>query len=107
MATRIVLIDDHALVRDGIKSLLESAEDLVVVGEAGDGEAGVEAVNKHEPDLAIFDIRMPRLTGVQAVRQLKAQGSGVPCLMLSMHDSEEYVLQVHRCRCPRVSFERR
>ena len=74
MATRIVLIDDHALVRDGIKSLLESAEDLVVVGEAGDGEAGVEAVNKHEPDLAIFDIRMPRLTGRSGRASIEGPG---------------------------------
>lgn len=94
MPLNIVLVDDHALVRDGIKSLLEGAATATrVVGEASDGREGVEMVERLRPDLAIFDIRMPVMTGIEAVNTLRTRGSTVPCLMLSMHDSEEYVLQ--------------
>ncbi|OAV44565.1 response regulator transcription factor [Lewinella sp. 4G2] len=93
MPIKIVLVDDHALVRDGIKSLLEDAENLEVIGEAGDGAAGVLEVTRKQPDLVILDIRMPKMNGIEAVRELKRLGSPVRCLMLSMHDSEEYVLQ--------------
>ena len=91
--TTIVLADDHALVRDGIKTLLEDEGDLRVVGEADDGRAAVELVGEVGPDLLIVDIRMPRLNGIEAVRELKAAGTPTRCLVLSMHDSEEYVLQ--------------
>jgi len=93
MSTTIVLIDDHALVRDGIRSLLEGEGDLRVIGEADNGEAGLAVVRQMRPDLAIFDIRMPKMNGIQAVQALKQAGDPTPCLMLSMHDSEEYVLQ--------------
>ena len=93
MTTKIILADDHALVRDGIRRLLEDEPDLEVVGEASDGEAMLEMIGRLRPDLAIVDIRMPNLNGIEAVRKLKQQGDDTPCLMLSMHDSEEYVLQ--------------
>ena len=93
MPTKIILADDHALVRDGIRRLLEDEPDLEVVGEASDGEAMLEMIGRLRPDLAIVDIRMPNLNGIEAVRKLKQQGDDTPCLMLSMHDSEEYVLQ--------------
>lgn len=93
MPTKIVLADDHSLVRDGIKSLLEDEADLLVVGEASNGAEAIEMVMLLEPDLVIMDIRMPRTDGIAAVRALGAKGNPTPCLMLSMHDSEEYVLQ--------------
>jgi len=93
MHTNIVLVDDHALVRDGIKSLLEDEADLRVIGEADDGQSGLTVVRDKQPDLLIIDIRMPKMSGIEAVRALKAEGNTTPCLMLSMHDSEEYVLQ--------------
>ncbi|WP_198661733.1 response regulator [Lewinella sp. IMCC34183] len=93
MPINIILADDHALVRDGIRRLLEDEPDLHVVGEADNGEALLELVRTARPDLAIVDIRMPRLNGIEAVRRLAQEGHTVPCLMLSMHDSEEYVLQ--------------
>lgn len=93
MPIKIVLVDDHALVRDGIKSLLEDETDLLVTGEASDGEEALEVVALLKPDLIIMDIRMPRMDGIAAVRALKSRGNNTPCLMLSMHDSEEYVLQ--------------
>ena len=93
MPIKIILADDHALVRDGIRRLLEDESDLQVVGEADNGEAMLELIRHVQPDLAIVDIRMPRMNGIEAVRALQQEGSSVPCLMLSMHDSEEYVLQ--------------
>ncbi|MGB3799277.1 MAG: response regulator transcription factor [Lewinella sp.] len=93
MPTQILLADDHALVRDGIRRLLEDDADLHVIAEADDGVAMLELIDEVKPDLAIVDIRMPRLNGIDAVRQLRAKGNDTPCLMLSMHDSEEYVLQ--------------
>lgn len=93
MPINIVLADDHALVRDGIKSLLEDEADLKVVGEASNGEEALEVAALLKPDLMILDIRMPRMDGITAVRELRRQGKNIPCLMLSMHDSEEYVLQ--------------
>ena len=93
MPIKIILADDHALVRDGIRRLLEDESDLQVIGEADNGEAMLDLVRRGNPDLVIVDIRMPRLNGIEAVRALQQAGSKVPCLMLSMHDSEEYVLQ--------------
>lgn len=93
MPINIVLVDDHALVRDGIKSLLEYEGDIQVVGEADDGPQGITVVKESRPDLLIIDIRMPKMSGIETIRSLKASGDSTPCLMLSMHDSEEYVLQ--------------
>ncbi|MGJ8736076.1 response regulator transcription factor [Zobellia laminariae] len=91
--TSIILADDHSLVRDGIRALLESESDLKVIGEASDGIEAIEMVNKNSPDLLIIDIRMPRMTGIEAVEKLNAQNSPVKCIILSMHDSEEYILK--------------
>ncbi|MBT2160227.1 response regulator transcription factor [Zobellia barbeyronii] len=91
--TSIILADDHSLVRDGIRALLESESDLKVIGEASDGVEAIEMVNKNSPDLLIIDIRMPRMTGIEAVEKLNAQNSPVKCIILSMHDSEEYILK--------------
>jgi len=93
MPIKIVLADDHALVRNGIKSLLEDEADLQVIGEASNGEEALEVIVLLKPDLVIMDIRMPRMDGIAAVRALTAKGNKTPCLMLSMHDSEAYVLQ--------------
>lgn len=91
--TSIILADDHSLVRDGIRALLESESDLKVIAEASDGIEAIEMVNKNTPDLLIIDIRMPRMTGIEAVEKLSAQNSPVKCIILSMHDSEEYILK--------------
>ena len=71
MPIKIVLADDHALVRDGIKSLLEDETDLLVIGEASNGEEAIEVVTILKPDLVIMDIRMPRMDGITAVKALK------------------------------------
>jgi two-component system nitrate/nitrite response regulator NarL len=90
---RVVLTDDHVFVRDGIKSLLENEANIIVVGEATDGLEALKVVEELKPDLLILDIRMPNMTGIEVVEKLRAQGNLVKIVMLSMHESEEYVLK--------------
>jgi len=90
---RVVLADDHVFVRDGIKSLLENESNITVVGEATDGLEALTLINNLQPDLLILDIRMPNLTGIEVVEQLRNKGNLVKIVMLSMHESEEYVLK--------------
>ncbi len=90
---RVVLADDHFFVRDGIKSLLESEKNIVVVGEATDGLEALETVTTTNPDLLIVDIRMPHHTGIEVVEKLRNQNNPVKIIVLSMHESEEYVLK--------------
>ena len=90
---RVVLADDHVFVRDGIKSLLETEENIIVAGEAMDGLEALETVNLNKPDLLIVDIRMPHLTGIEVVEKLRSQNNPVKIIVLSMHESEEYVLK--------------
>ncbi len=91
--TSIVLADDHSLVRDGIKALLEEEKDLLVIGEVSNGKEAIAMVNEKQPDLLIIDIRMPEMNGIEAVEILKNQGTDTKCIILSMHDSEEYILK--------------
>jgi DNA-binding NarL/FixJ family response regulator len=91
--TRIVLADDHSLVRDGIRALLEEDENYVVIGEVSNGLEAVQMVLEKKPDLLIIDIRMPKMNGIEAVEELKNHASPTKCIILSMHDSEEYILK--------------
>ncbi len=90
---RVVLADDHVFVRDGIKSLLENEPHIEVVGEATDGLEALKLVEINQPDLLILDIRMPNMTGIEVVEKLRSQNNFVKIVMLSMHESEEYVLK--------------
>ncbi|WP_343694840.1 response regulator transcription factor [Flavobacterium sp.] len=90
---RVVLTDDHVFVRDGIKSLLENEANIEVVGEAIDGADALEVVAETKPDLLIADIRMPNMTGIELVEKLRSENNPVKIIMLSMHESEEYVLK--------------
>jgi DNA-binding NarL/FixJ family response regulator len=90
MTVRILLADDHTLVRAGIRRILETESDLVVVAEASDGAQAVELVRTSTPDLAILDVSMPRMTGLQAAREIARRTPTVRTLMLSMHDNEQY-----------------
>jgi two-component system nitrate/nitrite response regulator NarL len=90
---RVVLADDHVFVRDGIKSLLENEANITVVGEATDGLEALSLIDQLQPDLLILDIRMPNLTGIEVVEQLRSKNNQVKIVMLSMHESEEYVLK--------------
>lgn len=91
---KIILADDHALVRDGIRALLEEESDLEVVGEVSNGLEALEMVNEKNPDILIIDIRMPELGGIETVERLNKVGTpSTKCIILSMHDSEEYILK--------------
>ena len=93
MTTRILLADDHALVRRGLRLILDGEPDLRVVAEAGDGAEAVEKVAAGGVDLAILDIAMPRMTGLQAAREVSRRASDVRILMLSMYDNEQYFFE--------------
>lgn len=88
---RVVLAEDHALVREGIKRFLEESGDITVVGEAEDGEMALNLVAEQQPDVAIVDIRMPKMSGVDLTRQIKAQHPGVKVLILTAYDDDPYV----------------
>lgn len=90
---QVVLADDHVFVRDGIKSLLENEANIEVTGEATDGLEALKIVETAKPDLLILDIRMPNMTGIEVVEKLRSQNNKVKIIMLSMHESEEYVLK--------------
>ncbi|MEC3907770.1 response regulator transcription factor [Tamlana sp. 2201CG12-4] len=89
----VVLADDHVLVRDGIKALLEDQSGVVVIDEASNGKEALEVVNKQKPHVLIVDIRMPEMNGIEVVGEINKYYKDVKTLVLSMHDSEEYVVQ--------------
>ena len=88
----IVLVDDHILVRDGIKALLEEEEDISVIAEASNGIEALEELQTHRPNVLIVDIRMPDMSGIEVVKKIKKINNNIKTLVLSMHDAEEYVL---------------
>lgn len=90
---KVVLADDHVVVRNGIKNLLENEGDITVVGEASNGEEALMAIEKLKPDLLIIDIRMPVMNGLEATKILSKKGGSTRTLVLSMHDDEDYILQ--------------
>jgi DNA-binding NarL/FixJ family response regulator len=94
--TRILLADDHAIVRRGIRMVLEAEPDLAVVAEAGDGAEALEQALSEDIDLAIFDVSMPRLTGLQAAERVADARPELRVLILSMHDNEQYFFEALR-----------
>jgi DNA-binding NarL/FixJ family response regulator len=93
---RILLADDHSLVRRGLRQLIEREPDLAVVAEAADGSEAVERAVEHQVDLAILDVSMPALTGLQAATELRERLPETKVLLLSMYDSEQYVFAAER-----------
>jgi DNA-binding NarL/FixJ family response regulator len=91
--TRVLLAEDHTLVRAGIRSLLDSFPDIEVVAEAGNGREAIKLVRELEPQVVLMDISMPELNGMEATARITKQSPGVKVLMLSMHNDEEYVAQ--------------
>jgi DNA-binding NarL/FixJ family response regulator len=90
---RVLIADDHGIVRSGLRLLLEQQPDVEVVAEAADGAEARELAIRERPDLAILDVKMPKLTGLQATREIKAQAPEVSVLILSMHDDEGYLAE--------------
>ena len=93
---RILLADDHALVRRGVRLILDSEPDLTVVAEAGDGAEALALARVHAIDLAVLDVAMPRLTGLQAARELSRRSPGTRILLLSMYDNDQYFFEALR-----------
>ncbi|MFH9177921.1 response regulator [Streptomyces albogriseolus] len=91
--TRILLADDHALVRRGVRLILDGEPDLTVVAEAADGAEALELAREHRPALAILDIAMPRLTGLQAARELSRTLPETRILVLTMYDNEQFFFE--------------
>ena len=96
LKTRILLADDHPVVRRGLRLVLDAEPDLEVVAEAGTGAEAVEHALDEDVDLAILDIAMPRLTGLQATREISRRAPEVRVLILSMHDNEQYLFEALR-----------
>ena len=93
LKARVLLADDHMLVREGLRLILDRQPDLEVVAEAGDGAEAIERALHTELDLAVLDVSMPLLTGLQAARHLRAQRPQLKVLILSMHDNEQFFFE--------------
>lgn len=91
---RILLADDHVVLRAGLRALLDAEEDMVVVGEAGTGEEAIDAVERLNPDVVVMDLSMPGMGGLEATRRIAALGKDTRVLVLTMHAEEEYLLAV-------------
>jgi DNA-binding NarL/FixJ family response regulator len=90
---RILLADDHAIVRDGLRSLLEKQPDMTVSGEAADGREAVHFAEENSPDVVVMDIAMPNMNGIEATRRIVATRPATGVVILSMHQDESYVLR--------------
>jgi DNA-binding NarL/FixJ family response regulator len=91
---KVLIADDHAVVREGTRQILEQEPDLEVVAEAGDGEEAVKLAGIHKPDVAIIDVAMPRLDGIAATKQIKALYPGITVLILTAYDDDQFVFSL-------------
>jgi len=91
---RVVLVDDHAVVRAGIRQFLDRAEDLEVVAEADDGLQAQKAIQEYNPDVVVLDIQMPRMSGIEVTRWIRTERLGVGVLILTAYDDDPYVIAV-------------
>ena len=92
----IVIAEDHAILREGLKSLLSSYPDLKVVGEAGDGLEAIRSVQKYSPDLVLIDLSMPRMSGLDAIKEIKRMTPQTKIIVLTIHSTEEYIVAALR-----------
>lgn len=93
---RVLVADDHTIVRQGLVGILKASEEVEVVAEASDGNEAVEKALKTKPDVAVLDVSMPRLSGIEAARRIHEALPGTRLLVLTMHDDEEYILKMVR-----------
>ncbi|MBL0385883.1 response regulator transcription factor [Tumebacillus sp. ITR2] len=96
MRIRVLLCDDHTILRDGLRNLLEGESDLHVVGEASDGQQAIDAVQELQPDVILMDINMPGMGGVEAVEKLTAEHPNIRILILTMYNHDEYLFRTIR-----------
>jgi DNA-binding NarL/FixJ family response regulator len=91
--TKIVIVEDHKLFREGLKSLLSDKADLEVIGEAGDGLEAIRTVKKFRPDLLLLDLSMPKMNGISVMKEIKNQFPEIKIMALTIHESDQYVLE--------------
>ena len=96
MTTRLLLVDDHAVVRSGLRLLLEAQPDLVIVGEAENGEEAIRRTAELQPDVVLMDIEMPGMNGIEAARRIKTQSPGASVLALTMYEDDQYFFEMLR-----------
>jgi len=96
MSIRIVLADDHAIVRHGLSRAMQQEDDMEVVGQASDGHTTVELARELAPDIVVMDISMPDLNGIEATREIRREAPGVKVIALSMHSAKRYVTEMFR-----------
>ena len=93
---RIVIAEDHTILREGLRSLLSSSANFEIVGEAGDGREAIRQVKKFKPDLILTDLSMPRMNGMEAIKEIKRESPATKILVLTVHRAEEYILATFR-----------
>jgi len=96
MKKRLVIAEDHTVVRDGLRSLFNLENDLEVVGEAGDGMEVIRCINKTNPDLVVLDLSMPKMDGISVIKEINKQSMNIKILILTMHRDEEFILETFR-----------
>lgn len=94
MTIRVVLADDHAMVREGLRMVLAARSDIAVIGEASDGREAVDMAERLHPDVVIMDIAMPNLNGLEATRQIAKRFPGTRIVILTMHENQQYLVQI-------------
>jgi DNA-binding NarL/FixJ family response regulator len=87
----VVVVDDHPVVRHGLMAILRWEHDIVLVGEASDGEEAVRLILEHKPDVVLLDLRLPKLSGIDVMRQVRTQAPGTRFLVLTTYDTDEYI----------------
>ncbi|MCR4441593.1 MAG: response regulator transcription factor [Peptococcaceae bacterium] len=93
---RVVIVDDHPLVREGLRKILEMSDEIEVVDEAGDGQGAINVTRKQKPDVILMDINMPGTNGIEATRVIKREFASVGIIALTIHEEEEYILELVR-----------
>lgn len=94
MDTKVLLVDDHAILREGIRMVLDAQRGMTVVGEAEDGRQALELVEQLQPDVVVMDIAMPNMNGAEATRQIKRRFPRIRVVILTMHENQQYLTQI-------------
>src|SRR5437660_4125545 len=94
MDTKVLLVDDHAILRDGLRMVLEAQPGISVVGEAENGREALDLVEQLHPDVVVMDIAMPQMNGAEATRQIKRRWPSVQVVILTMHENQQYLVQI-------------